>query len=387
DVLGLLRLVFNEVSLSPWTDFVDKVLDFVHALETPLGTGAVVDFLGQLLRQAGRHLTAYDLTTFHYRGANYPDALLLDAGLRAYLGFVERRPDLFNDEGRTTAEGNAKRRRRALRQGWLVRRLYEGHPVPDLPTSPGENNRVLPPSHPRVPEEQILQPARRRRRLFEGDPLPARLGARGAEVLRQSLADLEHPDERRELGMALFLDRPFGAAKAPGEPDGTLLVACEAFSRAVAVERLHYLARDPGLPDGEALRRWQEGLAVTGVPLEAVGGAERPGSVSLADARRASPDFVFLRTVPGSVAALLAQFGFARLARRFGLDYLTAGRRVVLARAAAGPGLVVYDEAFRPRLELEVDARAGYDSRAGEEFPAGGLLAVRVWEPAEGHGP
>jgi hypothetical protein len=164
-------------------------------------------------------------------------------------------------------------------------------------------------------------------------------------------------------------------------------VACEAFSRAVAVERLHYLARDPGLPDGEALPRWQEGLAVTGVSLEAVGGAERPGSVSLADARRASPDFVFLRTTPGSVAALLAQFDFTPLARRFDLDYLTAGRRVVLARAAAGPGLVVYDEAFRPRLELEVDARAGYDSRAGEESPAGGLLAVRVWEPAEGDGP
>ena len=75
---------------------------------------------------------------------------------------------------------NKRLRRRALRQAWLIRRRYEGWPVPDLPTSPGENNRVLPPSHPRVPEEQILQPSRRTRRLYADDPLPSHLGRKPA---------------------------------------------------------------------------------------------------------------------------------------------------------------------------------------------------------------
>ena len=48
-----------------------------------------------LLRQLGRHLTAYDLVTFHHRGANYPDALLLDDLLRRYLLRIERTPELF----------------------------------------------------------------------------------------------------------------------------------------------------------------------------------------------------------------------------------------------------------------------------------------------------
>ena len=52
----------------------------------------------------------------------------------------------------------------ALRQAYLLRRRYEGHPVPDVPTSPGEHARVFPDRYPHVPEEQILQLASRRRR-------------------------------------------------------------------------------------------------------------------------------------------------------------------------------------------------------------------------------
>src|SRR5207248_10599286 len=137
-------------------------------------------------------------------GANYPDALLLDAVLKAYLARAEDSPGLFLGGDGDGGSSRRRLRRRALRQGWLLRRRYEGHPVPDLPTSPGENSRVLPPTHPRVPEEQILQPARRRRRLYADDPLPAHLGPRGAVVLRASVADLEHPAERRALGLALF---------------------------------------------------------------------------------------------------------------------------------------------------------------------------------------
>ena len=272
-------------------------------------------------------------------------------------------------------------RRRALRQAWLIRRRYEEWPVPDLPTSPGENNRVLPPSHPRVPEEQILQPSRRTRRLYAADPLPSHLGPRAAEALRQSAIDLQHPDELRELGAALFLDRPFGAGKAPGEPDGTLLLASEAYSRSIAEQRLEALAREPGLlTDAErdaCLRRLRDGAETQGLSLDMVGGEARPGTVSLTDARRAAPDFVLLRTTPGSVRALLEQYDFTALAEKMELDWLLKGARVLLARDLAGPGVVVYDAELRPRLELIPQTADGYVSRAGQEYLREGL-AVRL---------
>ncbi len=247
---GLLREVFTHASLSPYTGFGEKVVAFIDARERRgfMSTLIAVDLLGWLLRQIGRHLTAYDLATFHQRGANYPDALVLDVVLKAYLARIERRPGLFVGDVEP-----CRLRRRALRQGWLIRRRYEGWPVPDLPTSPGENNRVLPPSHPRVPEEQILQPSRRTRRLYADDPLPSHLGKHGAEALRRSAADLCRAEELRELGMAIFLDRPFGAGKAPTEPDGTLLLASEAFSRSIAEQRLLALART-GLAHGRRAR-------------------------------------------------------------------------------------------------------------------------------------
>jgi hypothetical protein len=391
DLTGLLRTLFNEVSLSPYTDLVDKTLAFLDALERGglLAAEDAADFLSWLLRMQGRHLTAYDLVVFHHRGANYPDALLLDAVLKAYLARVERAPGLFLPRpGDGEAAARAKRRRRrALRQGWLLRRRYEGWPVPDLPTSPGENTRVLPPSHPRVPEEQILHPGKRTRRLYADDPLTNHLGPNAAAALWASAADLAEPEELRELGAALFLDRPLGAGKAPAEPDGTLLLASEAFSRSVAERRLHALAREPGLfPEGElneCLRRLKDGGGVVGLPTAAVGGAARPGVVSLTDARRAAPDFVFLRTTPGSVHELLGQYDFAPLAERLDLGWLLGGGRVLLARDAAGTGLLAYDGRMRPRLELRVRAQQGYVRRAGREYPAGGLEAVRVWEEVE----
>ena len=199
DFIALLTGLFNESSLSPYTGLGEKTVALLDALERDgfLPASDSVDFLSWLLRQIGRHLTAYDLVVFHHRGANYPDALVLDAALKAYLVCIERRPDLFLDDARDEEKArNIKRlRRRALRQGWLIRRRYEEWPVPDMPTSPGENNRVLPSSHPRVPEEQILQPSTRTRRLFAGDPLPSHLGKHAAEVLRQSATDLQHSEE------------------------------------------------------------------------------------------------------------------------------------------------------------------------------------------------
>ncbi len=258
DLSALLRALFNEVSLSPYTDLVEKTLAFLRTLEkgSLFRTEQVVDFLSYLLRHIGRHLTAYDLVLFHHRGANYPDALLLDAVLKEYLTIVERRSELFNDAANDDEDAHRDKRirRRALRQGWVLRRRYQDHPVPDLPTSPGENMRVLPPSHPRVPEEQIAQSARRTRRLYADDPLSRYWSVQATEGLRQSLADLEHPDEWRELGLAVFLDRPLGVGKAATEPDATLLLSAEAFSPSIAQERL----RRRGLPFlvGWAGRAW-----------------------------------------------------------------------------------------------------------------------------------
>jgi hypothetical protein len=389
DNIALLRGLFNAASLSPYTGLGEKTVVFLDALERDgfLPEADATDFLGWLLRQIGRHLTAYDLVVFHHRGANFPDALVLDAALKAYLLRIERRPDLFLDVACDAEETRSvkRRRRRALRQGWLIRRRYEEWPVPDLPTSPGENNRVLPASHPRVPEEQILQPAQRTRRLYAGDPLPSHLGPCAADALRQSASDLRRPEELRELGMALFLDRPLGAGKPAMEPDGTLLLASEAFSRSTAEQRLRELAREPNLLTDvecdECLSRLMEGAETQGLPLEAVGGAARPGSVSLTDARRAAPDFVLLRTTPGSVRALLEQVDFTNLAEKMDLDWLLKGGRVLLARDATGPGLVVYDDDLRPRLELLPQTAGGYTRRAGQEYPAGGVLVKRTGEP------
>jgi hypothetical protein len=276
-------------------------------------------------------------------------------------------------------------RRRALRQGCLLRRRYEGHPVPDQPTSPGENSRVLPPTYSRVPEEQILQPARRQCRLYVDDPLRQHLGPGAAEVLRQSLLDLQHPEEARELGTALFLDRPFGMGKLPGEPDATLLLSTVAFSPSIAEQHLQALVREGDLPH-EVLRRCRETFDVPGVPLAAVGGGSRSGMVALTDARLAAPDFVFRRTTTAGVADLLAQYDFTPLAERLNLDDLLVRRQVVIARTPAGTGLRVYDAQFRPLLEMEPDLEHGYESRAGQEYPAGGLRVVRVWEEMDGAG-
>ena len=384
---ALLCRLFNEVSLSPHTDLVEKTRAFLYALSESglFRADQVVDFLSYLLRHIGRHLTAYDLVLFHHRGANYPDALLLDAVLKDYLSWMERRPELFADaagEPAALAAGCLRRRkrlrRRALRQGWLLRRRYEGHAVPDLPTSPGENMRVLPPSHPRVPEEQLTQPARRTRRLYAGDSLTI-----PAELLRQSFADLEQPEEWREMGMALFLDRPFGVGKAPAEPDATLLLSAEAFSASIARERLHALARDLGIASNDAaFQRLLAAPEVHGLPLDAIGGAIRPGTVSLSDARRAAADFVFLRTTPSSARAFWAQYDFTPLARLIQLDELQGGADVLLARSTSGPGVVIYDAHLRPRLEVEVVTAGGFINRAGQEFPLGGLRVVRPAEAA-----
>jgi hypothetical protein len=375
DIAALYRGLFNEVSLSPYTDLTAKALAFLRALVqnkdfSPMGS---VDFLCHLLRQNGRHITAYDLVTFHHRGANYPDALLLDEVLKEYLARIETRPEMLLD----------RRHRRALRQAWLHRRAYEGHLVPDTPTSPGENSRVLQPSHPRVNEEQIAQSAKRKRRLFDGDPLTKYLTPNVETVLRQSLVDLAHPNELRELGMAIYLDRPFNFCKPPAEPDGTLLMSAEAFSRKIALQRLHNLPRwFEGVADAipaDCVERLRN-LPVPGMPLEGIGSPARPGVIALTDARLASPDFVFLRTTTSTVRTFLLFYDVTPLAARFDIAFLTEAKRELFARSPGGDGVMVYDGEMRPRLELHVPADRGYERRAGHEYPSAGLWVVAVWQ-------
>jgi hypothetical protein len=389
-LLDLLRTLFNEVSLSPWTDLVDKALALLRVLQEQerLAAADVVDFLGRLLRQLGRHLTAYDLVTFHHRGANYPDALLLDALLKAYLDLARRHPELFLDAADdTSARRQSKRlRRRGLRQGWLLRRRYEGHLVPEAPTSQGENRRVLPGAHARVPEGQILNPIRRNKRLFAEDSLQPHLDGKGQEILRQSLADLRDAEELRDLGTALFLDRPFGAGKPPAAPDATLLLSYEAFSRSLAGRRLQLLggpleALSPAA--AEALRHTLEAAAaVHGVPLAAVATQTRPGTVALADAHQVAEDFIFRRTTPRTVRAFLDLYDFTDLRQRIDLDWLMPQRPVLILGGPADPAgrvrLAIHDDEARSRLELTFDATAGYESRGGVEFPADGLRVTGV---------
>jgi hypothetical protein len=391
-LLDVLRTMFNEVSLSPWTDLVDRTLALLRTLHEQgrVTTADLVDFLGRLLRQLGRHLTAYDLVTFHHRGANYPDALLLDALLKAYLDLGRHHPELFLDAAEETpVQQQAKRlRRRGLRQGWLLRRRYEGHLVPDSPTSQGENLRVLPGAHVRVPDEQILNPLRREKRLFADDPLEPYLEGKGGEILRQSLADLRHPAELRELGLALFLDRPLGAGKLPRMPDATPLLSYEAFSRSVAERRLQLLTDAlKAIPSSEAktLRHSLEAsVAGPGVPLTMVPGRMRPGTVALADAHQVAEDFIFLRTTPRTVRTFLGLYEVTPLQERLDLAWLAPERSVLilgsLPDSAGQVGITFHDEEARPRLELTCDAAGGYASRGGVEYPVDGLRVAKAWD-------
>ena len=302
-LVGLFRAVFNGVALSPYTQFADALVGLIVDLADAkwFGPPRALDVLGYMLRNLCRHLTAFDLTLFHNFGANYPDALFLEALLAAYLTLTERNPELIFDAGPA-----GRLRRRALRQACLVRRHYEGHLVPDAPTSLGESLRVLGEPFARVPEEQIREAGKRRRKLFADKSTDEVLAQFGRRVLAESLADLVEPPELRELGMAHFLDRPLGVLKEPGEVDRTPLVSYEAFSRSIARQRLSELAVAGWIDDQrrDALLAELENLSVTGVPVADLSPIERPGVVSIADAGKAAADFVLLRTTPGSLRKL-----------------------------------------------------------------------------------
>ncbi len=369
---ALLRTLFNQLALSPYTSFVPNLASFIlrlgelgDELGDELGPDLAIDAFSYYLRHLVRHLTAFDLVTFHNLGANYPDALALDAFLRAYLRLLQEHPGLFGDEPGEDAERARRLRRRALRQAVLLRRRYEGHAVPDAPTSPGENRRVVP-GFDLVPDEQILQPHRRRRRLFADAPTEALLGGKARRILERGLEDLERPSELQELGMAVFLDRPLGVFKQRGEVDRTPLLSYESLSVCIVERRLGEL-RDAGFLDSAATIRLQQAcqsLRRTGVPAAEFSRGTRPGVVALEDANQAAPDFFFLRTTRASLQALLSHYDLQPLKERDASihEWLCAGRDVLLIRSrfagAGGPLLVARDFEGRPRLELAADHAA-----------------------------
>jgi hypothetical protein len=382
----LLRRLFTNVSLSPYTSFVDATIAFVKGLVDvgALSRAEEVDIWSWLLCQLGRHLTAYDLVTFHYRGANYPDALLLDAVFKRYLHLIETHPDLFQGEGQADDARARRLRRRALRQGCLSRHYYQDHPVPDAPTSPGENARVLPPPHVRVPEEQLLNVRRRRTRLYAGEPLTALVSPTARTILRETILDLADPSEWRELGSAVFIDRPLGWGKEVGAPDVTPLLAHEAFSPSIARRRLHELERLAAALDIRNLRwdltRGHESLQVPGLSATQLAEPDRP-TVSLGDARRVADDFVVLRSLSQGLEGLFRALDFTplRAATPFP-DPMEKSLLVRLQAEGAQTVLAWFDGKLRKRLEMSTDRSQGFFTRGGREMPVGGLQVTRIWD-------
>ena len=67
-------------------------------------------------------------------------------------------------------------------------------------------------------------------------------------------------------------------------------------------------------------------------------------------------------------------FDFGPLLRELDLDFLAAP--LLIVRDAAG--LAIYDEHARKRVELAIHVQEGYRSRAGVEYPAGGLEVLQT---------
>jgi hypothetical protein len=394
-LISVMRLMIDEISLTPYTDFVAKFLLFLDELSKHylLSTADIVDLESYILRQVVRHLTAYDLVTYHHRGANYPDALMLDAVLKNYLERMEESPQLFATSDRDTEkERRAKQiRRRALRQAWLMRKLCVGLPVPDRPSSPGENQRIFS-GLDRLPEEQITNPEKRTRRLFEREPTIA-ICPQARSILHESGADLEHAVELRELGMALFLDRPLGVFKEPGEPDRTPLLSYEAFSVAIAGRRLEALANDPDIAfPSETVERAMATLTgrlcAIGLPLRVSMPGRNPATVSLDDAVRVSPDFQVLRITRRSLQDFLNEFDFSPLSKWKATDLGKPEHTRLLIRAAslddaAQDELLFLDEKLCKRLQVRIEPSGGYILRSGVEYPAAGLLVQGIFLPEE----
>lgn len=376
---GLLKQfsrLLNDTSLSPVTGWLDNLLRTVATLEEGGHVSAcqTVDFLTGQLRLLFRHLNAFDLVQFHHRGANYPDAIWLEKLLRASLQRAVDHPELFLTKTEDAAHEDLlkQRRRFGLLAGWLLFERYRGVKVPDEPTSPGENRRVfqflgcMP-----VPEEQILDPVRRRRRLFDDD---WRTSFDVSTILRACCLDLTTGERVRELGRAIFLDRPFAFFKKPGEPDRSPLLSYLAESRRVARQWLDLLGRtyEDAAKAVEKASGVLDSLPVRGVEQAVNTSGERLGIACLEDARLVADDFRFLTLTHTSAELLTRVIDFRPLVEQTGVE-LKPGRFLLMRTEFDPRNMTLYDADFQVRAELEWDPRQGMIQHCGLEAPASGL--------------
>lgn len=345
DLAPILRAMFNLLVLSPYTCLVDNLVALLLHIDRPAAIGAI----GYMLRHLARHLNAFDLVRFHNRGANFPDALMLDALLRAFVPMLDDRP--------TT--------RRALLHGWLARKRCEHLLVPAAPTSPGEAARLMP------SQPLAADPEHRTRRLFHDTPAEAMLTPAAWHALRRAAAEADPT----ELGTATFLDRPLGSSKRSGQPDRTPLLSYEAFSRRLAQRRARELVDLGLLPAAPSPRD------VPGYPVAKMPGHARDGVVSLEDAKKVALDFVFTRTTRSSLDGFLRQYDWTALAaatpelhRWFRED------RIVLLIRTARAMMTAFDALQRPMLTLNY-ADARYEEWAGEELLDGIDVVVEGKSP------
>jgi hypothetical protein len=349
DVAPLVKTMFQHLALSPYTQLVDRLIGLLLAIDN---REIAIDVMSFLLRHLVRHLSAFDLVRFHNRGANYPDALMLDAVLRAYIGLLSK----------TSPNPPLQRLRgRALRQAYLMRKQCEGLPVPDAPTSPGENAREMPHPHQAVPHEQLTEPAARSLRLFRDRPTDEIFTPPARQLLQRAIGELDDPDEMRELGTAVFLDRPLGLAKRDGEEDRTPLLSYEAFSARLARTRIQTLR--PGLTLAAP--------STAGFAVSRLAGHARQGVVSLEDAKKVALDFIFMRTTRSSLNLLLAGYDWRALnaADPAVHEWLTRGR-VLLIRT--GREMRAFDEAMVEKFAL----RVARDDEPVRYFECGGVEYV-----------
>ena len=325
------------------------------------------------------HLTAYDLITFHHQGANYPDALLLDGLLRDVLALASVHSNLFKVDAQADPRSvaDARRRRRALLLGWWMHRFLNGLPVPDEPTSPGENARILPPPHHRVSEEQLHKLGRRTRYLYAESAIDWQVHR---SLLQACLEELEDPEMLLELGTALYLDRPFGTLKPPGSLDLTPLLSYELFSRTVAHERLRRFEKfDPIIGSSPALAAASallERLSASGIPVPR--STHSGMTLRLQDCWRVADDFVVRRPSSATIRRVRAYFDWKHAPFPLNEWHKRGLRPIPVPDPAptAPSRIVFYDRDWNPQFECSVAAEQGFARRGPLELPMPGLLIV-----------
>jgi hypothetical protein len=218
-----------------------------------------------------------------------------------------------------------------------------------------------------VPDVQITEPESRRRRLFLDEPAEVLLTPAARDVLAKSISDLVHESELREMGTALFLDRPLGAmGKRGGEADRTTLLSYEACSVRMIKSGLDEL----GMPHPTRLP------SVAGFPVGRLIGHAREGIVALEDAKKVALDFVVTRTTRSSLSELLGDYDFEPLNGVAPSAYSTlAEGRALLIRTGLRR-MTAFDSSMTKLLELSLEDSARYVECGAKDYLEGLCASV-----------